>query len=103
MGLTDKIKSMPANMQQGAKNATQSLSHILLRLISGFFVGFVLALIIQELFHMGSFMLVFLTVLFLSLIFTLLSRLSMLQIIIFDVICVLVGALLRMYILIAPN
>lgn len=103
MGLTDKIKSMPENLQQGAKSATHSLSHILLRTVSGFFFGFVLALIFQELFHLGTFMLVFMTVLFLSLIYTLLSRLSLFQIIIFDVICVLVGALLRMYILIAPN
>lgn len=103
MGLADKIKSMPGNMHQGAKNATHSLSHILLRIISGFFFGYVLALIFQELFHLGTFMLVFLTIFFLSLIYTLLSRLSLFQIIIFDVICVLVGALLRMYILIAPN
>lgn len=103
MGVTDKIKNFSSNVQQGAKNASHSLAHILLRLVSGFFVAFVLALILQELFHLGTFMLVFLTVLFLSLIFTLLSKLSLIQIAIFDVICVLCGALLRMYILIAPN
>lgn len=103
MGVSDKIKGYSANVQQGAKNATHSLSHVALRLISGFFVGFVLALIFQELFQLGTFMLVFLNVLFLSLIYSLLSRLTIFQIVVFDVICVLAGALLRMYILIAPN
>lgn len=103
MGIADKIKGMPGQAKQGAKNLSYTFSHIVLRLISGFFVGYVLALIFQELFHLGNFMLVFLTTLFLGLIYSLLSKLTLWQIIIFDVICVLIGALLRMYIMVAPN
>ncbi len=103
MGIADKIKGMPGQAKQSAKDATHTLAHILLRLVSGFFVGYVLALILQEFFQSGTFMLVFLTVFFMGLIYTLLSKLTIWQIVIFDVICVLIGALLRMYIMLAPN
>lgn len=106
MGITDKFKGFTSNVgqtvQTGVKNSTHSLFHIFLRIVSGFFIGFVLALIAQELFHLGTFSLIFLTVLFLGLIYSILSRLTLFQIIVFDVICILVGALLRMYILVAP-
>ncbi len=103
MGITDKIKGMPTQATQSAKSATYTLLHVALRLISGFLVGYVLALIAQEFFQFGTFMLVFLTTLFLAMIYTLLSKLTIWQIIIFDVVCILAGALLRMYIFIAPN
>lgn len=103
MGFSDKVKNISVDIQNGAKNATQTLFHISLRLISGFFIGLVLSLIIQEFFHLGTFSLIFMTVFFISLIYFLLSKLSLLQIVVFDVICVLVGALLRMYVLVAPN
>jgi hypothetical protein len=103
MGLTDKISALSSNVQNTTKKATYGLSHILLRLISGFFIGAVLALIFQELFSLGMFMLIFLTTLFLALIYKVLAQRTVFQIIIFDFICVLIGSLLRMYILMAPN
>lgn len=106
MGVTDKLKGFSSNMgqslQSGVKKASHSLTHIVLRIISGFFIGFVLALIAQQLFLLGTFSLVFLTILFMGLIYSVLSKLTLFQIVVFDVICVLVGALLRMYILVAP-
>jgi small-conductance mechanosensitive channel len=103
MALTDKIKNFSNNVQQTTKNATYSLGHILLRIISGFLIGLVLALICQELFSLGLFMLVFLNVLFLALIYKLLAPRTIFQIVVFDFICVLIASLLRMYIQIAPN
>lgn len=89
-------------MQQTVKNTTVSLTHQILRLVSGFFIGLVLALIIQELTHGQTLMLIFLTVLFMVIIFKLLARLQMMHILIFDLICVLIATLLRMYVMIAP-
>jgi F0F1-type ATP synthase assembly protein I len=103
MGLTDKIKGFSNNVQQVTKQATYSLSHISLRIISGFFIGLVLALVAQELFGLGTFMLIFLNILFLALIYKILAPRTFFQIVIFDFICVLIASLLRMYILIAPN
>ncbi len=103
MGLTDKLKGLSNNVQQTTKQATYSLGHICLRLVSGFFVGLVLALISQELFGLGTFMLIFLNILFLALIYKILAPRTVFQIVVFDFICVLIASLLRMYILIAPN
>jgi len=102
VGITDNIKSMTASMQQSAKNTTASLSHKLLRLVSGFFTGLVLALIIQEMMQSGTLMLLFFTTLFTALIYQFLGRFSILQILIFDLICVLVMSLMRLYIMVAP-
>lgn len=102
MGLTGKLKDMTAQPQMGFQKTSPNFIHVILRLISGFFVGFVLALILQEIFQTGTLMLVFFTVLFIGIIYKTLTRFSVGQIIIFDLICVLVGVLLRMYIMLAP-
>lgn len=102
MGLTDNFKNMTTNLQQGAKNTTVSLSHKILRLVSGFFAGLVLALIIQEMMQSGTLMLLFFTTLFTALIYLFLGRFSILQILIFDLICVLIVSLMRLYIMVAP-
>lgn len=106
MTIGEKVKGFSNNLsndlQMGAKKATHSLSHILLRLVSGFFIGLVLSFIVQELTQSGTLMLLFLTVVFTAAIFKALAKLNLIQILIFDLICVLIGTVLRMYILIAP-
>lgn len=103
MDLTDKLKGLSNNVQQTTKKATYGIGHICLRLVSGFFIGLVLALINQELFDLGLFMLIFLCVLFSAIIYKLLSPRTIFQILVFDFICILIGSLLRMYVLTAPN
>lgn len=44
----------------------------------------------------------FMTIFFMAIIYKLLVRLQIFQILIFDLVCVLIAALLRMYIMIAP-
>lgn len=102
MGLTDNIKNLSQQLQQSAKNTSISLTQRTLRIISGFFIGLVLALITQELMHTEVLMFLFLTTLISAIIYKLLARLQIFQILIFDLICVLIGILLRMYIMIAP-
>lgn len=103
MVFSEKIKGFSNDLQMGAQKATHSLTHIILRLVSGLFIGAVLGLIIQELTQSGQLMLVFLVVAIAATLFKALSRFSMFQIFVFDLICVLIGTVLRMYILIAPN
>jgi hypothetical protein len=102
MGISDNLKNMSASLQQGAKNTTVSISHKLLRLISGFFIALVLSLIIQEMMQSGTLMLLFFTTLFTALIYSFLGRFSILQILIFDLFCVLIVSLMRLYIMAAP-
>lgn len=102
MGLTDNLKNLAVNMQQTATTTSVSIAQRILRALSGLFIGLVLGLIVQELTQSGDLMLVFLVVLFATIIYKLLRRLQVFQILIFDLVCVLLAALLRMYIMIAP-
>ncbi|MEQ1721560.1 MAG: hypothetical protein ABL930_00170 [Pseudobdellovibrio sp.] len=100
--MADNLKNVTSNMQQSAKNASITIFQRLLRLISGFFVGIVLSLIIQEFTQSGTLMLLFFTTLFMLIVYKLLRPLSIFQIFIFDVICILIAISLRMYVMIAP-
>lgn len=102
MTIGDKFKGFSNDLQAGAKNASHSLAHSALRLVSGFFIGLVLSLIIQELTQAGTFMLLFLTLMFTAAIYKALSRMAMMHILIFDLICYLMGQILTMYIKMAP-
>ncbi len=99
----DKVKGLTVQVQQKSQQASYGLIHSAFRLVTGFFVGLVLALIFQELFKFEILMLVFLTVVLTASIYKVLSKMTIFQILVFDLICVLIGGLLRMYIMIAPN
>lgn len=102
MGLTNNLKSMASSLQQGAKQKTLSLTQRILRLVSGFFLALTIAYSIQEVMNNGNLTFTFLVVLFTSIVYLSLARLSVLQILIFDLICVLIASLLRLYIMVAP-
>lgn len=102
MGITDNLKNIAVNMQNSAALSTVSVAQRILRALSGFFIGLVLGLIVQELTQSGELMMVFLTLFFAAVFYKLLRRLQIFQILIFDLVCVLIAALLRMYIMIAP-
>lgn len=102
MGIGDKMKGLASNMQEGVKTSSASLFNFFLRLVTGFFLGLTLALIGQELTGYGMFGLLLCIVVIMALVTKVLSTWSIWQILIFDLICVLVAMLLRMYILVAP-
>lgn len=101
MSIADNVKNFTGNVQQGAKNASITVFQRVMRLITGFFVGVVLSLIVQELTGSGTLMLVFLSTLFMMIIYRSIRNFSILQIFIFQIFCVLVGNSLRMYIMMA--
>lgn len=102
MTIGDRMKGLATNMHEGVKTSSISLVAFSLRLISGFLLGITLALIGQELAGYGAFALMFATLVVLGLFMRISSSWRVSQILIFDLICVLVGQLLRMYILLAP-
>lgn len=102
MGFVNNLKTVANSLQQGTQRVSISMSQRLLRLVSGFFIGLVLALIIQEFTQSGTLMMLFFTTLITFIIYRLLRARTIFQIFIFDVICILIAILLRMYILIAP-
>lgn len=102
MGLSDKMSMMADNMKTGAKNSSLAGLHMMVRLITGFFLGLTLGLIFQTFIGFGTFALLFFMVVTIAVIWKIMSSWSFGQIFIFDLICVLVAMLLRMYILLAP-
>lgn len=102
MGLSDRMRGLAGGAQEGVKNTSISFLHFSLRFVTGLLLGLVLALIGQELMGYGIFALLFVMVVVLAMNLKILANWSIGQILIFDLICVLVGMLLRMYILVAP-
>jgi len=102
MGISDKMKGLSTNVQEGVKNSSVSLINLTLRVITGFMLGLTLALIGQELIGYGSLSLMLVMVVVLSLVVKTTSGWTIGKILIFDLILVLVAMLLRMYILVAP-
>lgn len=102
MGLSDKMKGLASNMQEGVKTSSVSFLNLFLRLLTGFMLGLTLSLIGQELAGYGTLGLLFCLIVVMAIVTKVLSAWSIGQILIFDLICVLVAMLLRMYILVAP-
>lgn len=102
MGLSDKMKGLSSNMQDGVKNSSVSLFCFTLRLITGIMLGLTLGLIGQELLGYGTLALLFAMVVVTGLVLKTTSEWTAGKILIFDLILVLVAMLLRMYILVAP-
>lgn len=102
MGISDNIKNITSNLQQGVKNTSVTLTQKLLRVISGLVLALIVSLIIQEMMQSGTLMLIFFIVLITSLVYMFMARFTVLQILIFDLICVLIVSLMRLYILVAP-
>lgn len=102
MSISDKMKGLANNMQEGVKSSSVGFLNLFLRLVTGLMVGLTLGLIGQELIGYGTFALLFCLVVVTAIIIKALGSWSIGQILIFDLICVLVAMLLRMYILVAP-
>ncbi len=102
MSISEKFKSLFSSAQEGARSTTVTVLTLGLRVITGFFLGLLFALIGQELVGFGTVTFIFV----ITIIFALFMKLSMpwrlATIMVFDLICVLVAQLLRMYILLAP-
>lgn len=102
MGIGDRLRGMATSAQDSAKTSAISFFHFSLRFMTGILSGLVLGLIGQELIGYGTFALFFVMVVVLVGIMRLLANWGIGQVLIFDLICILVIMLLRMYILVAP-
>ena len=92
-----------SNVQERFKTSTNALSLVAVKALSGVILGLTLALIGEEIIQYGVFSFVLVTVVTTACILRISKTWSWTQILIFDLICVLIGLLLRMYILIAPG
>lgn len=102
MGISDKMRVLTENVQEGVRSGVLQLIHMILRSVTGFFFGLTLGLVAQTLIGFGSLSLFFFVIVSVGLFVRLLANWSIPQILVFDLICVLVAMLFRMYILHAP-
>lgn len=102
MSITEKMKGISNQTQEKVKVGTQSLFLFVLKLASGLILGFTISLVVKEIFKAGSLSSIFVTLLIGFLFVKLTSSWRFGAIFIFDLIAVLVGLLLKMYIFVAP-
>jgi len=103
MGISDKMGQLVSSMQVGAKTASTSFLLLTIKIITAFVVGLTLSMVGQELVSYGTISLIFVLLVSTASLLKIMSSWAMGTVLIFDLICVLVALLLRMYIIIAPN
>ena len=101
MGVTQKLNQWMDQMQMGVKKSTTSFFTLFVKLVSGFMVGLTAALVGQELIAFGNFSFMLMLVTVWGLVLRGLWKMSFVGVIVFDLICVLVALLFRMYLLMA--
>lgn len=102
MRITESLNGAGQQMKEGLKSTGHFLTALILKVFSGFFLGLTLGLIGQELLNYGSFGLIVMILVTVAAFWKVSSTWTIPQILIFDLICVLVGQILKMYILLAP-
>jgi hypothetical protein len=91
------------SLQQKIKTSSAGLATFTLKVFSGFVLGLTIALIGEQALAYGNLSFIF-VVLVGALVFLKLARSwNWVQVLVFDLVMVLIGLLLRMYILVAPG
>lgn len=95
--------NMIGNAQERLKTSTNALALISFRVLTGLFLGLTFALIGDQIIDYGWFSFMLVIAVTTGAIFKVTRNWAWIHILIFNLICVLTGLILRMYILIAPG
>ena len=90
-------------LQYRLKSSSTGIALIAFKVLSGAALGLTLALIFEEIIRFGTFSFVFIVVATCGAFFRVSRQWRFVGVAVFDLICVLIGLLLRMYILVAPG
>lgn len=91
------------NVQDRFKSTSNALGLLAFKILTGLFLGLTLALIGQQIIGYGWFSFTFVIVVVAGSLLRITRAWPWMHMFIFNLICVLIGLLLRMYILIAPG
>jgi len=97
------MTNLISNVQERFKMTSSAAGLFLFKLLSGVIMGLTLALIAQEIIRYGMISFVLVIVVVAACLLKVAKSWTWTHILIFDLICVLLGLLLHMYILIAPT
>lgn len=92
-----------SNAQERFKTSTNALALLAFKVVSGLFLGLTLALIGDEIIDYGRFSFFLVLLVSTGALIKITRTWTWMNMLIFMLICVLIGLLLRMYILIAPG
>ncbi len=102
MGIAKKFSDITQKVQVQTKMTAQFMLTMILKIFSSVVLGFTIALVGQEMMNFGTFSLVFMMTVITGLSLRAMWNWSLAFVLIFDLICVLMALLFRMYLLIAP-
>lgn len=91
------------NVQIQIKRSSQSMVLFTFKLLSGIVLGLVLAIAGEELIGYGTFSFWFVVILFTGVFLRISRPWSLGALMVYNLVCVLMGLLLRMYVLVAPG
>ncbi len=91
------------NVQITLKKSSQSLVLFTFKLLSGLLLGLVFAIAGEQMMGYGNFSFWFVTVLFTGVFIRISKPWSFGGLMVYNLVCVLLGLLLRMYVLVAPG
>jgi hypothetical protein len=94
---------MLEELQYRLKTSSGSLALFFFKLVSGLALGLTLALVFEQVLDYGLLAFIFVIVATVGAVFKIFKRMGFVGVAVFDLICILIGLLLRMYILIAPG
>jgi hypothetical protein len=103
MSLAGKMDQYSSEINEEFKRKALLISTFLVRCITGAMIGLTFSLIGQEIFNFNSIALVFLLISVWGVFMRISKQWSIVFLLIFDLFCILIAMLLRMYILIAPG
>ncbi|MBC87636.1 MAG: hypothetical protein CL677_10715 [Bdellovibrionaceae bacterium] len=89
--------------QKQAKSSMIQMFTLMVKVFTGGMLGVTFALIGQEAFGFGTFSFIFVSVTILGAFLKIAKSWKLMSILLFDAFCILLGFLLKMYILIAPG
>ncbi|GIL17254.1 MAG: hypothetical protein BroJett040_10050 [Oligoflexia bacterium] len=102
MGVTEKLGQLAGSVQQGVKDTSTSLFSLAVKVLTGLLLGLTFAMIGQEILGYGLLSFLFMMIVVTAVIVKLLRNWTIGAVLVFDLICVLIAMLLRMYVLVAP-
>ena len=91
------------NMQQTFKKTSSSVALMSCKVLTGIFLGLTFTLIFQEIFDYGNLLFTFVLVLVTGAFVKIGKSWNWKTLLTFNLICVLIGLLLRLYVLVAPG
>lgn len=98
-----QFESFKENMQDRFKTSSYGLFTLFLKLFSGFVLGLTFSLIGDELFGYQTFLFVFVILAIMGAFMHIAKKWSLMSLLLFDGFCILLGAVLNLYIQIAPG